>query len=132
MYKYIYLSIRPMEFAHLFIYWPKFVQSGETGKLHLQVRQISVCLRVQNESVQLGGRTEHGYSGEQARGQAKQVAAVRVYAFASGYHRRLGTSPSARVFNVTRFVGGCTSPSAATATTATALRQRASRRRSVP
>lgn len=98
----------------------------------LQVRQILVRVRVQNESVQLGGRTEHGYSGKPARRPAEQVAAVRVHACASGHRRRLWTPSTTRISDVSWFVGGCASPSPTPATTATALRQRARRRRSVP
>lgn len=105
---------------------------------HFQIREIPIRVRVQNESVQHGGRAEHGHSRQPARGPTEQVAAVRVFALASGLRRHRGGAPTpVRVFGVAGFVvvgggGGGASPPAATATAATALRQRAGRRRSLP
>jgi len=111
----------------------------------LQIRQVPVRVRVENEPVQYGGRAEHGNSGEPARGPAQQVAAVRLPARAPGDDgSRPHASPRPTV------VGGgprpapqspaataapspaAAAPSSAAAAAAAALRQRAGRRRSVP
>lgn len=95
----------------------------------LQVRKILVRVRVENEPVQLGGRTEHGHSGKPTRGPTEQIAVVGLLAVVAGV-RRVRTPPpeqhdAGRPGSVAGFVGGASSATAA-------LRQRAGRRRSVP
>lgn len=107
----------------------------------LQICQVPVRVRIENESVQFGGRTEHGHSWKSTRGPPEQVSDVRLHARASGDHgRRPSASPRPTVVGGARPTSpqspATTAPSSATApsatATATALRQRAGRRRSVP